>query len=98
MLLMKICHVCKREQDVEKGVGRKDECPFCGADLHCCLNCRFYDRAAPKQCREPVAEFVKEKAKTNYCDYFVFAESGVTGKADAAADQARTALNDLFKK
>jgi len=95
---MKVCHACKRRLEIEKSIGRRDECPFCGADLHCCLNCRFYDRTAPKQCREPVADFVKEKQKANYCDYFVSAESGVRAQTDAAADQARKALDDLFKK
>jgi hypothetical protein len=45
-----------------------------------------------------MAELVKEKAKANFCDFFVFAESGVPGNPDAAADQARKALGDLFKK
>jgi hypothetical protein len=83
---------------IEKSVDRRDECQFCGADLRCCFNCKFYDRSAPKQCREPVAELVKEKAKANFCDFFVFAEAGVTGNADASENQARKALGDLFKK
>ena len=45
-----------------------------------------------------MAELVKEKAKSNFCDYFVFAESNASGNADRAADQARAALNDLFNK
>jgi hypothetical protein len=95
---MQICHACKRLLVIEKSVGRRDECPFCGADLHCCFNCRFYDRTAPKQCKEPVAELVKEKAKANYCDYFVFAESSGSGSPDAGAETARRTLDDLFKK
>jgi len=75
--------------------GRRDVCPSCGSDLHCCLNCRFYDARAAKQCREPAAELVREKAKANFCDFFAFAEkSGV--KSDAK--EARRALDDLFRK
>jgi hypothetical protein len=95
---MQICYACKRQLVIAKSVGRRDECTFCGADLHCCFNCRFYDRAAPKQCKEPVAELVKEKGKANFCDYFVFMESTGPGSLDAAAETARQALNDLFKK
>jgi len=92
---VKSCHSCKKELALQRSVGRRDACPSCGADLHCCLNCRFYDRTASKQCREPAAELVKEKARANFCDYFAFAETrGVT--SDSA--EARRALDDLFRK
>lgn len=95
---MKTCHACKRELPIEKMVGRREECPFCGADLHCCFNCTFYDRSASKQCREPVAEMVRDKEKANFCGYFVFAESREQrASSDSAAEQARKALEDLFK-
>ena len=66
--------------------------------MHCCLNCRFYDRLAPKQCNEPVAENVKEKASANFCDYFVLTESEIAGLPGAAAEEARKSLDKLFKK
>jgi len=81
-----------------KSIGRRDICPSCGADLHCCLNCKFYDLSMSKQCREPNAELVKEKPKANFCDYFVFADARVAGASDSAGEQARRALGDLFKK
>lgn len=95
---MKICHACKRELSIEIKIGRRDECPHCHADLHCCLNCKFYDRAAPKQCREPLAELVREKAKANFCDYFVFADVQSPSAPGTGAGKARKALEDLFKK
>jgi hypothetical protein len=95
---MKSCHSCKKSLDLGREIGRRDECPFCNADLHCCLNCRFFDRSAPKQCREPQADLVREKDKANFCGFFTFA-----GAANAAADAggpaaARKALDDLFRK
>ncbi len=95
---MKICYACKKELTLDRKVGRKDECPFCRADLHCCLNCRFYDPSAPKQCREPVAELIKVKDRANFCDYFVFAESRTAGTAASEAERARKAFDELFKK
>lgn len=95
---MKTCHVCKHELSLQRTVGRRDECPGCGADLHCCLNCAFYDPAAPKQCREPQAELVREKGKANYCDFFAFAESRAGGAQGAEAEKSRKTLDDLFKK
>jgi hypothetical protein len=95
---MKLCHACKRELSLGRTVGRKDECPFCRADLHSCLNCSFFNNTAPKQCREPAVEPVKEKGRANYCDYFVFAESRIDGAQAGEVEHSRKALDDLFKK
>jgi hypothetical protein len=94
---MRTCHACKKEISDELKVGRSDECPSCGADLRCCLNCRFYDRAVSKQCRETVTELVREKEKANYCEYFAYAENQ-NPAAETGATQSRKALDDLFKK
>lgn len=95
---MKLCHACKKELSIGREVGRRDECAFCGADLHCCLNCRFYDPKAPKQCRETQAGLVREKSKANFCDYFVFADLPAQANGDSDADKARRKLDDLFRK
>ncbi len=95
---IKSCHACTREISIGLTVGGRDECPHCHADLHCCLNCKFYDRPAPKQCREPAAELVREKGKANFCDYFSFREVRVRSAAEEGAEKARKALDDLFKK
>jgi hypothetical protein len=94
---MKTCHACKKEVSGDLKVGRKDECLFCGADLRCCLNCVFYDRSVSKQCRETVTELVREKEKTNFCEYFVFKENR-SGMMDDGNTLARKALDDLLKK
>jgi hypothetical protein len=95
---MRSCHACKKEVPHELKLGRKDECLSCGADLHCCMNCSFYDRSAAKQCKEPVAEAVKEKAKANFCDYFTFPEARPGTVSDTGAEKARKALDELFRK
>jgi hypothetical protein len=95
---MKLCHACKKSLAVGREVGRRDECPHCSADLHCCLNCRFYDRSAPKQCREPQAELVREKDKANFCGFFVFADTAPGSSPSRETDRARKALDDLFRK
>jgi rRNA maturation protein Nop10 len=95
---MKTCHACKNELTVCRIVGRRDVCPRCGADLHCCLNCSFYERHASKQCREPVAELVKDKGRANFCDYYSMSEE-VPGDGTSAVNAlARKKLDDLFKK
>ena len=95
---MKLCHSCKKALDLGREVGRRDECPHCHADLHCCLNCRFHDRSAPKQCREPQADLVREKDKANFCDLFVFHSAATSVSAAGETDRSRKELDDLFRK
>jgi len=66
------CFQCGKRIDYPSGsrVLRADTCPRCGAHLHCCRNCKFYDPAKPRQCAETQAEWVRDKESANYCDYF----------------------------
>jgi hypothetical protein len=76
--------------------GRRDECPKCGGDVHCCLNCRFHDPHAHNQCREPQAEPVTDRDRANFCDFF---SAGAGGRpAEDPAAEARRRLDALFKK
>jgi len=92
---MRVCQACNAKVE-QKFVGRQDECA-CGADLHVCLNCRFYDERMSRSCREPQAEPPREKDRANFCDYFEFDESGGR-QATADADAAKAAFDALFKK
>ena len=91
---MKICFSCKRELEVDPRPGRGETCPFCGADLKVCLNCRFYDEGSYNSCREPQAERVLDKDRANYCEYFQFRES--EGERAHGEDPLKR-LEDLFK-
>ncbi|TAN62164.1 hypothetical protein EPN18_05225, partial [bacterium] len=71
---MKTCFKCKKTLDLSQQPGRRDECPFCGADLKACFNCAFYSSSSSNKCREPRAELVTDKDRTNYCEYFEFAD------------------------
>lgn len=95
---MKRCHACTKEILVDRTVGRQETCPHCGADLHACLNCSFYSPEAYNECREPQAERVVDKHRSNFCDFFVFADgAGRKGQA-AGKEDARRRLDALFKK
>lgn len=91
------CHSCSRELNLAGKPGVRDLCPHCSAYLHCCYHCRFYDANAYQQCREPQAEFVKEKDKGNHCEYFEVSNRP-PGKVDDRAAVARQKLEQLFKK
>ena len=94
---MKRCHKCKKEINIPKILGRKDICPLCQADLRCCLNCRHHDLNYYNQCREPQAERVLEKDRSNFCDYFKFRDSASRETTGGDIDSARKKLDDLFK-
>ncbi len=97
-----ICWKCGKETNIEKPV-RGDECPLCHADLHVCKACGFYESGAHNDCRESSAEFVTDKERGNFCDYFRASQSlsgvegakGVMPGNDKAA-AARDAFNALF--
>lgn len=91
------CFSCQKDVRLEEKVGFRDECAHCGADLHVCLNCRFYDAAAYNECREPQAERVVDKERANFCEYFQPGTSSGPPVRDAAAD-AKKKLAALFKK
>ncbi len=95
---MKICFSCKKELDAGEKAGRTETCPFCNADLHCCLNCRFYDPAAYNQCREPQAERVVEKDRSNFCDYFSFRDAAAAEAKKGPVQAKKNPLDNLFKK
>ena len=39
------------------------------------MNCKFYDEGKHNKCSEPNSEWVGDKEKRNYCEYFVFKDS-----------------------
>lgn len=76
---------------------RHDTCKACGAALHVCKLCRFYDTTVAKQCREPIAELVRDKERANFCDYFDLKFDAYVAP-QAAAAQSRAQLDALFGK
>jgi hypothetical protein len=92
---MKICHKCKTEVAEDFFIGRQTQCPFCGTDLHCCLNCSFYDTGSYNDCLEVQAERALEKSRSNFCDFFKFKQ---TANSSVTADLGtRSKLEGLFK-
>jgi polyferredoxin len=94
-----ICFSCGVEIITAQAPGRREECHKCGADLHVCRNCMFYDRTAYNECRESAAEVVKEKDRSNFCDFFSprVAVSGLKTEAEKA-QEIRAKAEALFKK
>jgi LSD1 subclass zinc finger protein len=94
-----VCHQCRKPVALPLGarIGRRDECPHCHASLHCCLNCQYYDTLVHHECREPQADWVRDKSAPNFCDYFGPRE-GALAQAGADKAAALSRLEALFKK
>ena len=93
-----ICHHCGTELKVGGYISRSDECPRCSSDVHCCLNCDNYDQHAHNKCREPQAEWVTDREKANFCDFFIPNNLRPTSAFKSPAADARSAFDSLFKK
>jgi hypothetical protein len=82
--------------DLTPPIERRDECPVCRAQLYVCKFCEFYDPSVAKQCREPVAEEVKDKERANFCGYFKPNPRAYVPADTASANKARAELDVLF--
>lgn len=95
---MSACHFCGTTLDARMRIVKDTECPSCQRDLHACVQCRFFDRTAHNMCRESQAEWVTDRERRNFCDYFAL--NLAAGKGAGSSDRASTArskLDQLFK-
>ena len=95
---MFICQACGHEFEAGDIIGRRDDCPKCGADLHACRQCRFYSPGAHNDCRETQAELVADKERSNFCDYYQPAQGGPAEKTETSKDKAEKMWEELLGK
>lgn len=97
MVAALICWQCGASiADLSLPLSRFDECRSCRASLHACRLCQFYDITVAKQCREPIAEEVKDKERANFCDYFQPRPGAWSDKGVTEGERAKAALAALF--
>lgn len=94
---MSACHRCGTAIGLER-IGVRDVCEGCGAWLHCCRNCEFYEPGAHNDCREPAAEMVADKEQGNFCEYFRPSRRSASSSAPDRAAEAKEKLEKLFKR
>jgi hypothetical protein len=76
---------------------RTARCSKCGADLHACTQCTFFDPGARLQCRQPIAVRIAVKDARNDCPLWK-PRTTVERETQAAAPRSgRQAFDDLFK-
>ena len=93
---MRKCYRCGTGLDDKVEVFRASMCASCGADLKCCLNCRFYSPGAHWDCHETVDEQVVDKARANFCSWFRFKDT--TGQQGSVRRNAPGKAHDAFDK
>lgn len=94
-----VCISCHKENALDK-VHFRDDCQFCGQDLHCCKQCQNYDQGSYNECIDPSADRILDKEKANYCDFYIPLQGKGT-QSDTAAPNKNDLLAQaeaLFKK
>jgi hypothetical protein len=87
---MPYCAFCDGELPADLRVGRETLCPLCDGHLHACIQCRFYEPTLSNQCLEPEADYVGDRQKANFCEFFQLAGTREAGKSQGARnDTAR---------
>jgi len=92
------CFKCGAPYTSNGPVGRQAVCLKYDTDLHCCLNCRFYSPNAGNECDEPKAEWVRDKDRANYRDYFKPRRGSGAGFRTPSSRDSGARFEDLFKK
>jgi len=91
---MKACHACGAVWEEKREPGTRETCLRCGADLHCCLNCRLYDPMRAHGCKSTTTDPPSDKESANSCEEFQMADRG--GGAQSP-EERRKALEEKWK-
>ena len=95
------CDQCGTDLSTNFEIEVGSRCPKCEAPLHSCRNCYHFDTSARFQCARPVKEKVSKKDGANQCSDFrarTISVKDIGTRVTTRTDDARKALEDLFKK
>jgi hypothetical protein len=93
------CALCGNAQMIAGEVTPADACTNCGAPIHSCVNCRFFDSSAPNECTQPIEHPIDAKRALNSCPLFrpkITVDISVSDENKHV--DARAAFDALFKK
>ena len=75
---------------------RLAQCQACGADLHVCRLCKFYNPNHFEKCDHDMAEPAREVDIANFCHYFRAKPNAYNPREKSRADDAMAQLKALF--
>jgi len=76
---------------------RDHYCSSCGKPTLACRNCEYFSTSAPNQCREPVADPVSDKERSNFCGYFKAIARNIESQNRPTEEDLKAAAEALFK-
>jgi ribosomal protein S27E len=91
------CARCGHELTLASASAIEATCIRCGADLHACAQCAYFDTSAPFECQQPVPVRVSPKDARNSCTFYEPRTTVERETKTAAPTSARKAFDDLFK-
>ncbi len=74
------------------------KCPGCGAELHSCKQCAFFDTGSRFECSKPVTARIPRKEARNECSFFSPRTTVERETTSSRPLDARAAFENLFKK
>ncbi len=74
------------------------QCPHCGAPLHSCRQCTFFDPSNRYECSRPITARISNKEAKNECALFVPRTTIERETSSSRPLDARAAFENLFRK
>ena len=91
------CWKCgEKLEDIILPFSRREECRHCNADQHVCRLCTQFDPQVADACHEDRADFVLDKERANFCDYFKPKANAFIATNSNDEQTARAQLDELF--
>ena len=82
---------------LESRITVDSRCAKCGAELHSCRQCTFFDPGARFECRKPITSRIVNKQLRNACELFQ-SRTIVERETSSGPMSASQAFQNLFKK
>ena len=94
------CKGCGHELTVATASDPEGACVRCGAALHSCAQCAYFDASAPFECQQTIPARISPKDARNTCPVFqprTTVERETKSTSTTGSSGARQAFDDLFK-
>ena len=81
-----------------EGLDSQGRCPKCGAEIHSCRQCAFFNTEARFECTQPLTIRIPRKDIKNDCKYYAPRTTVERQTTSVGPVDPRQAFENLFKK